>query len=451
MSNRSCLTIILAAGEGTRMKSALPKVLHKVAGLEMLGHVIKSARSSGSDEIALVLGHGADRVSAAADSLGAGTAISTFLQEKQLGTADAVLAARPALEKKFDDILVLFGDAPLIRPQALGDMRMALAQGAQVAVMGFRTQTPHGYGRLLEDGGALVGIREEKDCSDEQRRITFCNGGAMALSGAHALELLHQIGNDNAKGEYYLTDIVAIAAAAGLDVRAVEADEEDALGVNNRAELARAETIWQNRRREELMLAGVTMLAPDSVYLAHDTEIGADAVIEPNVFFGPGVKVAEGALIRAFSHLEDAHVATGAQVGPYARLRPGAEVMENAKIGNFCEIKKSRIGEGAKVPHLSYVGDADVGAGANIGAGTITCNYDGFGKHRTEIGDNAFVGTNSSLVAPIRIGAGAYVASGSVVTQDVPDDALAFGRARQSTREGRGRQLRERLRKLAGK
>jgi len=451
MSDRSCLTIILAAGEGTRMKSTLPKVLHKVAGLEMLGHVMKTARDSGSSEIALVVGHGADQVGAAARALSENFSVSSFLQERQLGTADAVLAARSAIEKKFDDVLVLFGDAPLIRPQALDAMRGALAEGAHVAVMGFRTDQPHGYGRLLERDGALVGIREEKDCSEEERRIRFCNGGAMALAGAQALELLDRIGNDNAKGEYYLTDIVGIATDAGLQVRAVEADEEDALGVNNRAELARAEAIWQNRRREELMLAGVTMMAPHTVYLAHDTEIGADAVIEPNVFFGPGAKVAAGAVIRAFSHIEEASVAAGAQIGPYARLRPGAEVMENAKIGNFCEIKKSRIGEGAKVPHLSYVGDADVGAGANIGAGTITCNYDGFGKHRTEIGDNAFVGTNSSLVAPLKIGAGAYVASGSVVTQDVPDDALAFGRARQSTREGRGKMLRDRLKKQAGK
>lgn len=323
MSARSCLTIILAAGEGTRMKSALPKVLHKVAGLEMLGHVMQSAHKSGSDEVALVLGHGADKVAKAAEALTAGASVSTFLQEKQLGTADAVLAAKPALERGFDDVLVLFGDAPLIRPQALASMRAALAEGAHIAVMGFRTETPHGYGRLLERDGALVGIREEKDCSDDERRITFCNGGAMALAGADALQLLERIGNDNVKGEYYLTDIVAIAAEGGLSVRAVEADEEDALGVNNRAELARAEAIWQERRREELMLAGVTMLAPETVYLAHDTQIAQDALIEPNVFFGPGVKVGEGAVIRAFSHIEEATVAAGAQIGPYARLRPG--------------------------------------------------------------------------------------------------------------------------------
>ncbi|WP_159591798.1 bifunctional UDP-N-acetylglucosamine diphosphorylase/glucosamine-1-phosphate N-acetyltransferase GlmU [Chelativorans xinjiangense] len=446
MEKRTCLAIVLAAGEGTRMKSALPKVLHRVAGLEMLGHVMAAAGAAGADALALVVGNGADKVRAAVAGFShGGGKEGIFEQKERLGTAHAVLAAREAIARGYDDVLVVFGDHPLLEADVLSKARASLAEGAAVAVLGFRTPEPTGYGRLIERDGRLVAIREEKDCSEEERKITFCNSGLMAITGEHALPLLDAVGNDNAKGEFYLTDIVEIANRQGLSVVATEASGESALGINNRAQLAEAEAVWQDRKRREMMLSGVTLIAPETVFFSHDTEIGPDTVVEPNVWFGPGVEIAANVRIHAFSHLEEARVESGATVGPFARLRPGAEVMENAKVGNFCEIKKARIEPGAKVPHLSYIGDAVVGAAANIGAGTITCNYDGFNKHRTEIGAGAFVGTNSSLVAPLTIGAGAYIASGSVITQNVPDDALAFGRARQTTREGRGKLLRERL------
>ncbi len=431
------------------MKSATPKVLHKIAGLEMLAHVARAVQEAGGGDTALVVGHGADAVTAAAGSFA--PRVESFVQAERLGTGHAVLAARAAIARGYDDILVTFGDTPLIARDALRQMRAALAVGADVVVMGFRTERPTGYGRLIEKGDALTAIREEKDCTDEERRITFCNGGAMAIAGAKALSLLDAVGNDNAKGEYYLTDIVEIAAGQGMTVRAIEADFESALGINNRAELAEAEAIWQRRRRRQAMLDGVTMIAPETVFFAHDTVIGADTVLEPNVFFGPGAVIGANVVIHACCHIEEARVEDGAAIGPFARLRPGAEIMTGAKIGNFVEIKKARIEPGAKVPHLSYIGDARIGAKANIGAGTITCNYDGFSKHFTDVEPGAFVGTNSSLVAPVTIGAGAYIASGSVITESVPADALAFGRARQSTREGFGKRLRERLAALKAK
>ncbi len=424
------------------MKSALPKVLHPIAGLPMVVHVVRAALAVGGDA-ALVAGNGAEEVRAAVAPYAPG--IEVFVQEERLGTAHAVLQAREAIARGYDDLLVVFGDTPLVEAKALSAARARLADGAHVVVMGFRTDMPTGYGRLIERGGRLVAIREERDCTDEERKITFCNGGLMAISGGDALRLLEAVGNENAKGEYYMTDVVSLAHEAGLTVVATEAGYDNVLGINNRAELAQAEKLWQQRRRREMMLSGVTMLDPESVYFSHDTEIGPDTVVEPGVFFGPGVKVAGGAVIHAFSHLEGATVAGGASVGPFARLRPGADLAENAKVGNFCEVKQSRIEPGAKVNHLTYIGDAVIGAKANIGAGTITCNYDGFSKHLTEIGAGAFIGSNSALVAPVRIGAGAYVSSGSTITQDVPDDALAFGRARQMNKEGRGKQLREQL------
>lgn len=443
MTERSCLSVILAAGEGTRMKSALPKVLHQVAGLPLIGHVVRAACAQQGVDVAVVVGREAEMVKAAIAPFAPQAQV--FLQSERLGTAHAVLAARDAIAQGYDDVLILFGDTPLIEAQALADLRAGLAQGASVVVMGFHTPEPTGYGRLIQHDGALVAIREEKDASEVERAITFCNGGLMAISGRHALELLDAVESNNAKGEYYLTDIVAIAAARGLEVRATEAPYENVLGINTRLELAEAEGVWQKRRRYALMLAGVTMAAPETVHLCHDTEIDADVLIEPNVVFGPGVKVASGARIRAFSHLEGANVGPDAEVGPFARLRPGTELHRKAKVGNFCEVKKAVVEEGAKINHLTYIGDAHVGAGANVGAGTITCNYDGFSKHLTTIGKGAFIGSNSSLVAPLTIGTGAYVASGSVVTQDVPDDALAFGRARQETKMGLGRRLREKL------
>ena len=441
MTPRSCLSIVLAAGEGTRMKSALPKVLHRIAGKEMVLHVLDTARAAGAGDVALVVGHGGTQV---LEAVASSAKVDGYEQAERLGTAHAVLAAREAIARGYDDILVMFGDTPLVEAEAIAAARGRLAGGADVVVMGFRTRNPTGYGRLIEKDGALVAIREERDCSDEERAITLCNGGLMAIGGAHALALLESIGNKNAKNEYYLTDIVEIASERGLRVVATETDEDSIIGINNRAELAQAAAIWQRRRRHAAMLSGVTMTAPESVYFSHDTEIGIDVLVEPNVVFGPGVIVAAGARIRAFCHLEGATVGEGVEIGPYARLRPGADLQEGSKVGNFCEIKKSTVGPGAKVPHLSYVGDAVIGAKANIGAGTITCNYDGVNKSLTEVGPGAFVGSNSSLVAPVKIGAGAYVASGSVITDDVPADAVAFGRARQENREGRAVELRAR-------
>lgn len=445
-TKRSCLAIILAAGEGTRMLSDLPKVLHPIGGLPMAAHVMAAANAAGADALALVIGKGAEQVQA---TLSKGMEQSTtpefFVQSERLGTAHAVLAAREAIARGYDDILIIFGDHPLLEPAALAEGRAQLAKGAAVAVLGFRPSDPSGYGRLIEQEGRLVAIREEKDCSGEERKIAFCNSGIIAIAGDDALQLLEAVGNGNAQGEYYLTDIVEIANRRGLPVVATQIDPVSALGINNRAQLSEAEAVWQARRRHEMMLAGVTLVDPDTVYFSHDTVIGRDTVVEPNVWFGPGVRIGIGARIHAFSYLEGATVENGALVGPFARLRPGAEIQERAKIGNFCEIKNSQVGPGSKVPHLSYIGDAVIGSGTNIGAGTVTCNYDGYAKHRTEIGPGAFIGTHTSLVAPIAVGKGAYVASGSVLTEDVPEDALAFGRARQKNYEERGRALREKL------
>ena len=442
MNSRACLSIILAAGEGTRMHSTRPKVLHTIAGLPMIAHVIKTVQAAGVDHVALVLGRGSEQVRAATQPIAPDAMI--FEQAERLGTAHAVLAARAAIERGFDDIVVLFGDAPLIEARTLVQLRGALANGAAVAVTGFRTPNPGGYGRLIQSDGNLTAIREDKDCTPEERRITFCNGGLMAIAGERALDLLDRVDNRNAKGEFYLTDLVAIAREQGLDAVAVEASYENALGINNRAELAEAEAVWQGHRRREAMLSGVTLVAPDTVFFSHDTVIGSDSLIEPNVVFGPGVVIGAHATIRAFCHIEGARIDSHAEVGPFARLRPGAQLREKAKVGNFCEVKQALIDEGAKVNHLSYIGDAEIGAKANIGAGTITCNYDGANKHRTEIGSAAFVGSNTSLVAPVTIGPGAYIASGSVITENVPADALAFGRARQTTLPDRAKEIRRR-------
>jgi bifunctional UDP-N-acetylglucosamine pyrophosphorylase/glucosamine-1-phosphate N-acetyltransferase len=443
MNERTCLSVILAAGEGTRMKSALPKVLHPVAGLPMVAHVVRAAVSAGGGDVALVVGNGAEAVGAAAEAHAPGA--RSFVQSKRRGTAHAALCARQAIAGGYDDIVFLCGDAPLILPEAIAKLREELAGGAEVAVLGFRPPDPTGYGRLIERNGALAAIREEKDCSEEERKIGFGNSGVIAVAGASALSLLDAVGNGNAKGEFYLTDIVEIAHARGLSTKAVEGAYENALGINNRVELASAEAMWQARKRRDMMLAGVTLIAPETVFFSWDTVIAADSVVEPNVWFGPGVTVAEGVRVHSFSHFEKAVIGAGSEVGPFARLRPGADLRKGVKVGNFCEVKKSVVEDGAKINHLTYVGDATIGAKANLGAGTITCNYDGFSKFHTEIGAGAFIGSNSSLVAPVRVGADAYIASGSVITEDVPDGGLAFGRARQSTKEGRGIELRARL------
>ncbi|HEX8167275.1 MAG TPA: bifunctional UDP-N-acetylglucosamine diphosphorylase/glucosamine-1-phosphate N-acetyltransferase GlmU [Beijerinckiaceae bacterium] len=448
---RTCLAVVLAAGEGTRMKSVRPKVLHEIAGRSMLGHVLAAVAAAGATRAAVVVGPGREDVGAEARRFTPGATV--FTQAERLGTAHAVLAARAALAEGADDVVIAFADTPLVEAATFARLRAPLAEGAAVAVLGFKARDPAGYGRLVSDAGGLAAIREDRDATPEERAITLCNGGLMALRGDRALALLEQVGNRNAQREYYLTDLVEIARAAGERVEVVEAPETEVQGINDRAQLAAVEKVVQDRLRAKAMKAGVTLLAPETVFFSLDTEIAPDVTVEPYVVFGPGVAIEGGAVIHAFSHLEGARVAKSASVGPYARLRPGASLGEKARVGNFVEVKNAGIGAGAKANHLAYIGDASVGEGANIGAGTITCNYDGFSKHRTEIGKGAFVGTNSSLVAPVSIGEGAYVASGSVITNDVPPDALAFGRAHQTVKQGWAKTLRDKLsaRKLQAK
>lgn len=432
---RRCLAVVLAAGEGTRMRSTLPKVLHGLAGRSMLAHVLSTVAALGVDAVAVVVGPGRDDVAAAARR--ACPDAKVFVQAERRGTAHAVLAARDALQQGYDDVLVLYADVPLIEADTLDGMRAALAEGAAVVALGFEAADPTGYGRLLlGPDGALAAIREHKDASDTERQVTLCNSGLMALDGRRALALLDRVTPDNIQREFYLTDAVAIARADGERCAAPVAAETEVMGVNDRVQLAAAEAQLQRRLRVAAMRAGVTLQAPDTVFLSHDTRFGRDVTVEPHVVFGPGVTVGDGAVVHAFSHFAGAAIAAGAQVGPFARLRPGARLAAGAKVGNFVEVKNADIGAGAKVSHLSYIGDATVGAGANVGAGTITCNYDGFGKAHTDIGTDAFIGSNSALVAPVSIGAGAYVGSGSVITDDVPADALALGRGRQVVKEG---------------
>jgi bifunctional UDP-N-acetylglucosamine pyrophosphorylase/glucosamine-1-phosphate N-acetyltransferase len=438
---RSCLAILLAAGEGTRMRSARPKVLHEIGGRSLLGHALTALATAGADRIVVVVGPGREDVAEAARRLLPEVTIA--VQAERRGTAHAALAAREVLAAGFDDVIVAFADTPLIRPDTFGALRAELARGAGVVALGFEAQDPTGYGRLLMRDGALEAIVEHKDATPEQRAVRFCNAGLMALDGHQALSLLEAIGNDNAQSEYYLPDAVALARGRGLETRAIAAPESEVQGVNDRIQLAAAEAEFQRRRRREVMAGGATLIAPETVFFSHDTQVGRDVLIEPHVVFGPGVQVADGAVIHAFSHLEGAEVGPKATVGPYARLRPGARLADKAKVGNFVEIKAAEIGAGAKVSHLTYIGDASVGAEANIGAGTITCNYDGFFKYRTTIGAGAFVGSNSSLVAPVTIGAGAIVGSGSVVTEDVAADALALGRGRQIVKDGWAKSFRE--------
>ena len=441
MDVRSCLSIVLAAGEGTRMRSQTPKVLHQIAGRTLVGHVLNAVAAAGADRTAVVIGPDHDAVAAEVHRFAPGAAI--FVQSERRGTAHAVLAAREALAVPVDDILIAFGDTPLIRPETLGRLRRALADGAAVAVLGFRAADPAGYGRLIVERDRLVAIREEKDASAAERKIDLCNAGLMALRGDVALALLDRVDDRNAKGEFYLTDVVAHAHAAGLRSMALEADEHEVLGVNTRAQLAEAEAAMQARLRNAAMDRGVTMIAPETVFMSVDTVLEQDVLIEPHVFFGHGVTVESGAVIHAFSHIEGARIGAGAQIGPFARLRPGTALAAGVKIGNFVETKAATIERGAKVNHLSYIGNSRVGEKANVGAGTITCNYDGFAKHQTDIGAGVFVGSNSALVAPVKIGDRAYIGSGSVITADVPADALAVGRGRQVVKEGWALRLRE--------
>ncbi|MGF9763115.1 bifunctional UDP-N-acetylglucosamine diphosphorylase/glucosamine-1-phosphate N-acetyltransferase GlmU [Microvirga sp. 0TCS3.31] len=433
VSSRTCLAIVLAAGEGTRMKTAKPKVLHQVANRSMLGHVLATLVQAGATSTAVVIGP--DREDVAKEVQKISNEARIFVQTDRLGTAHAVLSAREALAQPADDVIIAFGDTPLILPETFTKLRAPLAEGAAVVAMGFEAKDPTGYGRFITSGNELLAIREHRDANEAERAVTLCNGGLMAIRGDLALTLLDRVENRNAKGEYYLTDIVEIARSLGHRTAIAVVSEEEVHGVNDRAQLAAAERMIQDRLRLSAMASGVTLVAPETVFLSHDTKLGQDVVVEPHVVFGPGVVVEDGAVIHSFSHLEGARIASGAGVGPFARLRPGALIGPKAKVGNFVEIKNTDLGAGAKVSHLTYLGDASVGAEANIGAGTITCNYDGFGKYRTEIGEGAFIGSNSSLVAPIRIGNGAFVGSGSVITDDIPDNALGLGRGRQTIKE----------------
>ncbi|QOZ26052.1 bifunctional UDP-N-acetylglucosamine diphosphorylase/glucosamine-1-phosphate N-acetyltransferase GlmU [Bradyrhizobium sp. CCBAU 51753] len=434
MTARSSLTVVLAAGEGTRMRSALPKVLHPVAQQSLLSHVLDATDAGEGSQLAVVIGP--DHEAVAAEARRVRPDAQTFVQRERLGTAHAVLAAREALARGADDLLVAFGDTPLISAETFARMRAPLRQGAALAVLGFHAADPTGYGRLVVENGRLVAIREQADASAEERKITLCNAGVMAFDGKRALAIIEKIGNANAKGEYYLTDAVSIVRELGLEAVVIETSEDEVRGINTKAQLAEAEAVMQARLRKAALEAGVTLIAPDTVYLSADTKFGKDVTIEPFVVIGPGVTIDDGAVIHSFTHIIQSKIGKKALVGPYARMRPGSSLGEGAKIGNFVETKAAVIEAGAKVNHLSYVGDAHVGASANLGAGTITCNYDGFLKHKTLIGEGAFIGTNTSLVAPVSVGKGAYIGSGSVITKDVPDDAMAVERSQQTTREG---------------
>jgi bifunctional UDP-N-acetylglucosamine pyrophosphorylase/glucosamine-1-phosphate N-acetyltransferase len=435
--------IILAAGKGTRMNSELPKVLHPIAGDPMLIHAMAAGATLEPTHTIIVAGHGAEAVTAAVKDHD-DTAI-VVVQTEQLGTAHAVDQAKQALADFDGTAIVLYGDTPFVSPETLEEM-MTAAEGADVVVLGFNAADAGRYGRLIMDGQSLERIVEFKDATPDELSVTLCNSGVIACNAALLFDLISEVGNENAAGEYYLTDVIALARSRGLKATAVTCDEAETLGINSRAQLAEAEAAFQARARAILMDDGVTLQSPETVFLARDTVIGRDTLIEPNVVFGAGVTVESGAHIRAFSHLEGCHVSRGSVVGPYARLRPGAELQENARVGNFVEIKNAVIAEGAKVNHLSYIGDAFVGDHANIGAGTITCNYDGVMKHHTHIGSNAFIGSNTMLVAPVHIGDGAMTGSGSVITSDVEPDALALARAPQVEKPGMARKLMEMLR-----
>ena len=436
------LSIILAAGEGTRMRSARPKVLHEVGGFPIVGHVVRAAQAAGATRLALVTGPGHGAVRDAIAAIAPDTAF--FEQVERRGTAHAASMARPLWQDAEGYVAVVYGDHPLLRGDNFTAVLARLEAGFDAAILGFEPVDPTGYGRFITDGERLLAIREHKDASDDERRIGLCNACILAFRADVFRELIDRVTPNNAQNEFYLTDLVELANAAGYRVGYGLAPEADVMGVNDRRQLARAEAQFQELRRDDFMRAGVTLKDPASVYFSYDTRIAADVVVEPHVVFGPGVAVDEGAVIHAFSHIEGAHVGPGASVGPFARLRPGADLADGAKVGNFVEVKNAHVGKGAKLPHLSYVGDADIGAKANLGAGTITCNYDGTNKSRTVIGEGAFIGSNSSLVAPVNIGDGAYVASGSVITRDVEADALAFGRARQENRPGYAPRLRAR-------
>ncbi|MEM9708653.1 MAG: bifunctional UDP-N-acetylglucosamine diphosphorylase/glucosamine-1-phosphate N-acetyltransferase GlmU [Pseudomonadota bacterium] len=436
--------VLLAAGQGKRMKSDLPKVLHEVAGRPLFAHGLASAAALGTGRKVVVVGNGAEAVAAAAEA--EDPAIVTVVQAERLGTGHAVAQAEDALKDLGGDTVVLYGDTPFIRPDTLAAMAARREAGADIVVLGFHAAEPGRYGRIVTEGDALVRIVEFNDATETERAITLCNSGVVLAPTDTLFELCAGLKNDNAAGEYYLTDIVAQGRDKGLKAAVVTCDEAETLGVNSRADLAAAEAVFQAEARAAAMAAGVTLTAPETVFFSHDTEIGPDTVVDPHVVFAQGVRVAKNVHIRAFSHLERCDVGEGAIVGPYARLRPGAKIAPGARIGNFVEVKNAEIAEGAKVNHLTYIGDAEIGPGANIGAGTVTCNYDGVFKHRTEIGADAFIGSSTMLVAPVSVGAGAVTGSGSVITQNVPDGDLAIGRGKQVNKSGRGAEIMAELR-----
>jgi len=423
------------------MRASLPKVLHAVAGRSLLAHVLGAAPQGAATSLAVVVGPNHQAVADEAQRVRPDAAI--FTQTERLGTAHAVLAAKAAIAPGFDDLLIAFGDTPLISADTFERLRAPLKAGAGLAVLGFHAADPTGYGRLVVDNGHLTAIREQADANESERKITLCNAGVMAFDGRVALKVLESIGNANSKGEFYLTDAVAIVRELGRDAVVIETGEDEVRGINTKAQLAEAEQVMQSRLRRAALDAGVTMIAPETVFLAPDTTFGKDVTVEPYVIFGPGVSVGDGAVIHAFSHIVQATIGKNTSVGPYARLRPGTSLGDGARIGNFVETKAAILEAGVKVNHLTYIGDTHIGANANIGAGTITCNYDGFNKHKTQIGEGAFVGSNSSLVAPVKIGKGAYIGSGSVIARDVPDDALAVERSQQTLREGWAKRFRD--------
>jgi len=432
LTPRPFAAIILAAGQGTRMKSSLHKVLHPVAGKAMLLHLLDSVGELGAARTVVVVGARREQVEAAL----AGRDVAVASQSPQLGTGHAVLQAQAALAGFAGDVLILYGDAPLVTAATMARLRAALTDDIDAVVLGFRPADAGAYGRIVADGDTVRKMVEFKDASPAERGVTLCNSGLMAVRAEALFALLARVGNDNAAGEYYLPDIIALLIADGGTARVIETDADEVAGVNSRAELAGVEAIWQARRRAAAMADGVTLVDPASVFFAHDTRIANDVTIEPFVVFGPGVSIASGTTIRAHSHIEGATIAENAEIGPFARLRPGTVLAAGVKIGNFVETKKAVFAAGAKANHLSYIGDASVGAAANIGAGTITCNYDGFFKYRTVIGDGAFIGSNSALVAPVTIGDGAIVAAGSTITADVAADSLALVRPPQLAKPG---------------
>ncbi|WP_096786142.1 bifunctional UDP-N-acetylglucosamine diphosphorylase/glucosamine-1-phosphate N-acetyltransferase GlmU [Rhodobacter sp. CZR27] len=433
MSQVSVSLIVLAAGQGTRMNSDLPKVLHPLGAAPMLHHALRAGQSLEPERVVVVAGHGAEAVARAARAFD--ETVDVVVQAEQLGTAHAVAQAAPLLADEPGEAVVLYGDTPFIRPETLQRM-LAARESHEVVILGFEAKDPGRYGRLVTRGDELERIVEWKDATDQERAITLCNSGVICAETALLFGLVAEVGNENASGEYYLTDVVALARERGLSAGVVICDEAETLGVNTRAQLADAEAEFQRRARAAALADGVTLTAPETVFFALDTFIGRDTIVGPNVVFGPGVTVESGAEIRAFCHLEGCHISRGATVGPFARLRPGAELAEDVHVGNFVEIKNSVLDEGVKVGHLTYLGDAHVGEHTNIGAGTVTCNYDGVSKHRTEIGPRAFIGSDTMLVAPVTVGANAMTASGSVITEDVPAEALAVGRARQVNKPG---------------